>query len=98
MSLRNMFWSPLFYVPVILFFMGWIVFYGPSQDRVRAYLEESGYRQVVVQGPVGGCGKAYSKYTFIALSPNGGRISCMRWIVWGFLFRHPRLKAPGAGH
>ena len=75
MGLREVANSPLFYLPVILFFVGRIVFYGPTPDRVAAYLEENGYRQVEVQPPVGGCGKGSDKFTFTALSPNAGRTS-----------------------
>ena len=70
MSLRAVTNSPLFFIPVILFFAGRIVFYGPTPERIRAYLEESGYSQAKVEGPVGGCGKGSDKFTFTALSPN----------------------------
>jgi hypothetical protein len=72
MSLRQITGSPLFYVPVILFFLGRIFFYGPSSDRVRLDLEKSGYKQVEVTGPVGGCGKGSKKFTFTAVSPTAG--------------------------
>jgi hypothetical protein len=75
MSLSEVTNSPLFYLPVILFFVGRIVFYGPTPDRVVAYLEQNGYRQVEVQGPIGGCGKGNDKFTFTALSPDAGRTS-----------------------
>jgi hypothetical protein len=75
MSLREVTNSPLFYLPVILFFMGRIVFFGPTPDSVRTYLEEKGYKQAKVQGPVGGCGKGSHGFNFTALSPNVGETS-----------------------
>ncbi len=73
MSLRNITSSPLFYVPVILFFVSRMVFYGPTPDRVRLYLQENGYKQVEVQGAAGGCGKGSYKFNFAALSPNASK-------------------------
>jgi hypothetical protein len=75
MSLRDVTNSPLFYLPVILFFMGQVVIYGPTPDRMRAYLEEKGYKQVKVQGHVGGCGKGSHGFNFTALSQNFGETS-----------------------
>lgn len=45
MSLRDVTNSPLFYVPVISFFVGRIIFFGATPDSVRTYLEEKGYKQ-----------------------------------------------------